>query len=87
MNERHAASLPAHRVRGEGDVTEVDYQVELGRRQVIPGIEQALLRMSVGGYHKVRISPHLAYGDEGLPGLIPPNALLLVEVWVRGTVT
>mgnify|MGYP001325815113 CR=1 FL=1 len=87
MNERHAANLPAHRVRGEDDVTEVDYQVELGRRQVIRGIEQALLRMSVGGYAKVRISSHLAYGDEGLPGLIPTNALLVVELWVREIVT
>ena len=38
--------------------------------------------MSVGGYPKVRISLHLAYGDEGLPGLIPPNALLVVKLWV-----
>ncbi len=50
-------------LRDEGDVPLVDYQVELGRRQVIRGSEQALFGMSVGGYAKVRISPHLAYGD------------------------
>lgn len=83
MNERQAANLPAHMLRVEGGVTLVDHQVELGRRQVIPGIERALLGMSVGGYRKVRISPHLAYRDKGLPGLIPPNALLVVELWVR----
>jgi FKBP-type peptidyl-prolyl cis-trans isomerase len=42
------------------------------------------LGMNVGGYRKVRISPHLAYRDKGIPGLIPPNAVLIVELWLRG---
>ncbi|MCW5798861.1 MAG: FKBP-type peptidyl-prolyl cis-trans isomerase [Nitrospira sp.] len=75
-----AANLPVHILRGEGGVTLVDHQVELGRRQVIPGIEQALLGMRGGGYRKVRISPQLASGDQGLPGLIPSSALLVAEV-------
>ncbi|HMX91051.1 MAG: FKBP-type peptidyl-prolyl cis-trans isomerase [Nitrospira sp.] len=83
LNERQAATLPGHMLRVDGGVTLVDHQVELGRRQVIPGIEQALLGMRVGGYRKVRISPHLAYRDKGLPSLIPANALLVAEVWVR----
>lgn len=83
MNARQAVNLPAHRLRVEGGVILVDHQVELGRRQVIPGIEQALLGMRAGGYRKVRIGPHLAYRDKGLPGLIPANALLVVELWVR----
>ncbi|MGC3972966.1 MAG: FKBP-type peptidyl-prolyl cis-trans isomerase [Nitrospira sp.] len=66
INDRQAANLPAHRLRVERGVTLVDHQVELGRRQVIPGIEQALLGMRGGGYCKVRIGPHLAYGDKGL---------------------
>ena len=56
----------------------------LGRRQVIVDIEQALIGMKAGGYRKVRISPHLAYREEGVPGLIPPGAVLAVEVWVGG---
>ena len=83
LNERQAANLPAHMLRVEGGVTLVDHRVELGRRQVIPGIEQALLGMKAGGYRKVRIGPHLAYRDKGLPGLIPSNALLVAEVWLR----
>ena len=83
VNERQAPNLPAHMLRVEGGVTMVDHQVQLGGRQAIPGIEQALLGMRVGGYRKVRIGPHLAYGDKGLPDLIPPNALLVAEVWVR----
>ncbi len=87
MNARQAANLPAHMLRVECGVTLVDHQVKLGRRQVIPGIEQALPGMRVGGYRNVRIGPHLAYGDKGLPGLIPPDALLVVELWVREIVT
>ncbi len=83
LNERRAATLPAHMLRIDGGVTLVDHQVELGQRQAIPGIEQALLGMRVGGYRKVRISPQLAYRAKGLPGLIPANALLVAEVWLR----
>jgi FKBP-type peptidyl-prolyl cis-trans isomerase len=42
--------------------------------------------MNVGGYRKVRISPHLAYRDKGIPGLIPPNAVLICEIWLRDSV-
>ncbi|HKO31768.1 MAG TPA: FKBP-type peptidyl-prolyl cis-trans isomerase, partial [Nitrospiraceae bacterium] len=55
----------------------------LGRRQAIAGIEHALMGMKVGGYRKVRISPHLAYRDKGIPELIPSNAVLVVEIWLR----
>lgn len=55
-------------------------QATLGRRQVIAGIGKALIGMREGGYRKVRISPHLAYRDSGVPGRIPPNAVLVYEL-------
>jgi FKBP-type peptidyl-prolyl cis-trans isomerase len=39
--------------------------------------------MKKGGYRKVCVSPHLAYRDQGLGDMIPPNALLIVELWLR----
>ena len=39
--------------------------------------------MKKGGYRKVRISPHLAFRDKGLPGLVPANAVLVIELWLR----
>ena len=39
--------------------------------------------MKPGGYRKVRVSPHLAYRDQGLTDFIPPNAVLIVELWLR----
>ena len=65
----------------------IDRTIVLGRREAVPGVEHALLGMKVGGYRKVRISPHLAYRDKGIPDLIPPNAVLICEVWLRDSVS
>jgi FKBP-type peptidyl-prolyl cis-trans isomerase len=70
-------------LRVEAGVTLVDHTIVLGRRQVIAGLELALMGMKVGGYRKVRIGPHLAYREKGIPDLIPPNAVLVVELWLR----
>ena len=83
LNTKQAEHLPKDMLRVEGGVIFVDHITVLGSRQVIAGIEQALLGMKVGGYRKVRISPHLAYRDKGIPDLIPPSAVLIVELWVR----
>ncbi|WHZ17685.1 MAG: hypothetical protein OJF52_004538 [Nitrospira sp.] len=83
LNQRQAAQLPEHMVRIEDGLTLIDHTIVLGRRQAIAGIEQALTGMKADGYRKVRISPHLAYRDEGIPDLIPPDAVLIVELWLR----
>ncbi len=45
-----------------------------------------LLEESEGGYRKLRASPHLAYGTKGIPDLIPANAVLVLEIWLRSVV-
>jgi FKBP-type peptidyl-prolyl cis-trans isomerase (trigger factor) len=83
INAKQAAHLPKEMVRvGEG-MTLIDHRIVLGQRDVIAGIEEALTGMKVGGYRKVRISPHLGYRDKGIPDLIPPNAVLVLELWLR----
>ena len=59
------------------------HPVEIGRRRTIAGIEKALVGMKPGGFREVSISPHLAYGEQGIPGYIPQNALLRVKIWLE----
>ncbi len=44
------------------------------------GYLYAMKGMKVGGYRKVAIGPHLAHREEGIPGVIPPNAKLIIEI-------
>jgi len=86
LNAKLAGCLPKEMFRVEGGVTFIDHNVVLGRRRVIAGVEHALMGMKVGGYRKVRVSPHLAYRDKGIPDLIPPDAVLICEIWLRNIV-
>jgi FKBP-type peptidyl-prolyl cis-trans isomerase (trigger factor) len=83
LNDVQAKRLPKHMVRVDEGITFVDHTIVLGRRQAIAGVEHALMGMKVGGYRKVRISPHLGYRDKGIPDFIPPDAVLVVELWLR----
>jgi FKBP-type peptidyl-prolyl cis-trans isomerase len=47
---------------------------------VIAGLERGLEGMRIGGIRKLRVSPHLAYRDTGVPGVVPPNAVLMFEI-------
>ena len=83
LNERQAEHLPANLIRTVGSDLFVDHRITLGSREAFAGVEYALIGMKKGGYRKVRVSPHLAFRDEGLPGLVPANAVLVVELWLR----
>jgi len=83
LNEMQAGSVPKVMIRVVDGVTLIDRTIVLGRREAMAGVEHALMGMKAGGYRKVRISPHLAYRDKGIQGLIPPDAVLICEIWLR----
>ena len=87
LNAKQMKHLPQDIIRVVADVTFVDYKTMIGSRQTIAGVEHALIGMKVGGYRKVRISPHLAYRDKGIPDLIPPDAVLICDLWLRDIVS
>lgn len=86
LNEKQAEHVSKEKIWIQDGVTLIDRTLTLGRREVIAGVEHALIGMTVGGYRKVRISSHLAYRDRGLPALIPPHAVLVSEIWLRAVI-
>ena len=47
---------------------------------VIPGWTEGLQKVNKGGKIKLYVPPHLAYGDDGSKGAIPPGSTLVFDV-------
>jgi uncharacterized protein len=63
---------------GETLITEVQFH----RRSLVNGLFYGIEGMRVGGKRRLEIAPHLAYGNRGVSGMIPGNAVLLAEITI-----
>jgi len=56
------------------------FDFALGAGQVIPGWDEGVVGMRVGGLRKLTVPPALGYGAQGAGDKIPPNATLIFTI-------
>jgi uncharacterized protein len=57
-------------------------EVRIDRRSLVNGLFYGVEGMRVGGTRRLEIAPHLAYGDQGVAGVIPAGAVLTAEITI-----
>ncbi len=60
------------------------FQFALGAGMVIPGWDEGVAGMKIGGKRTLYIPSKLGYGAQGAGGVIPPNADLIFDVELLG---
>lgn len=66
--------------RGDRIQENEDASFRIGDRSVIAGLEYGVEGMREGGVRRVRVGPHLAYGKDGVPGIVPHDAVLEFQI-------
>lgn len=77
----YVATLPDRSVVASTLSNGQPVEVEIGSA-FVRGLDEGLVGARVTGRRRIHVPDHLAYGAEGVPGLIPPNTSIDFEVHV-----
>ncbi|TWT74828.1 FKBP-type peptidyl-prolyl cis-trans isomerase [Allorhodopirellula solitaria] len=80
QGDRVTVRLEIRLNRGELVQSLDDYSFVLGKRDVIAAVEYGVEGMRVGGHRNFRAGPHLCYRSDGVPGVIPADAVLCLDI-------
>jgi FKBP-type peptidyl-prolyl cis-trans isomerase FkpA len=78
LHDPKAADL--HGAKFDSSIGRGPFSFPLGAGRVIPGWDQGVAGMKVGGKRTLIIPSELAYGQRGAGGVIPPGATLVFDV-------
>jgi hypothetical protein len=73
---------PADGARFDDDGQTLITEVRIDRRSLVSGLFYGVEGMRIGGTRRLKIAPHLAYGDRGVSGVIPAGAMLIAEITI-----
>ena len=72
--------LKSNQKRFDATLNGKPFKFRLGSGEVIKGWDVGIEGMKVGGKRRLTVPPQLAYGTQGAPPDIPPNATLIFDV-------
>jgi len=62
------------------DLSGGSQELPVGAGRIIPGLDEAIMDMTIGEKRTVIIPPEIAYGERGLENAIPPNSFVIFEI-------
>lgn len=71
MDSKYTADLKAFNIDG--------MVFKTGQQRCLPGLEEGIQGMQVGGVRKIRVPPNKGYGDQWYRGIVPPSSHLEFE--------
>ena len=71
MDSKFTADLKAFTVDG--------MVFKTGEQRCLPGLEEGIKGMKLGGVRKIRVPPNKGYGDNWYRGIVPPSSHLEFE--------
>jgi hypothetical protein len=78
--------VPSETSSRQGDDNRDTAVIRVHRGSMISGLFYGIEGMRVGGTRRLEIAPHLAYGDAGVPDVIPARAVLTAEITILAAI-
>lgn len=66
----------------DSDKRDSPVTVTIGQTRLLKGVELGISEMRRGDTRWLKISPDLAFGRRGIPGIVPQNSIIYFEIYI-----